>query len=175
MRKVSTPGDRASLKARIPVVMTELEIKMPVTWCTTVMHLFVFHTLAVLKSCGPFSVSNMLDIERFHTVFKKLARGTKSTMASIKAHYKLLLGSLANRLDSSMDWTTKAAISTVPGQVHSARMCTHALVVWSHTYLLYVIVHQNRMFSTLLTTTNRTFAYACNVSIRPFIGMMTCI
>ena len=48
-----------------------------------------FHTVEVLEKCGPFPACNMLDIERFHTAFKKLARGT-NIMASIQNNHEML-------------------------------------------------------------------------------------
>ena len=90
MRKVSTPGDRAYLEENIPVVMTKLEMMMPIDWNTTVIHLFTNHTIDTIKALGPFNAANILDIERFHTLFKSLARGKENVMASIKNHYLLL-------------------------------------------------------------------------------------
>ena len=47
---------------------------------------------------GPFSSANMLKIERFQTVFKSLARGTRNVMQSIQNHYELKEASDYNRL-----------------------------------------------------------------------------
>jgi len=90
MHKASTPGDRQYLAKHIPIVMTKLEMKMPMGWNTSVVHIFVFHTVAILTAAGPFRTSNMLDVERFHTQFRKLARGRRNTMSSIVAHYEIL-------------------------------------------------------------------------------------
>ena len=90
MRKVSTPGDRAYLVEAIPVVMTKLEMMMPIDWNTTVVHLFTFHTVDTITAVGPFNAANILDIERFYTLFKSLARGRENVVASIKNHYLLL-------------------------------------------------------------------------------------
>ena len=112
MRKVSTPGDRAYLVDSIPVVMTKLEILMPIDWNTTVVHIFTHHTVDIIKALGPFNAANILDIERFHTLFKSLARGRENVMASIKNHYLLLEVALSARMNEDLDWTTLPAKST---------------------------------------------------------------
>ena len=115
MRKVSTPGDRAYLEENIPVVMTKLEMMMPIDWNTTVIHLFTNHTIDTIKALGPFNAANILDIERFHTLFKSLARGKENVMASIKNHYLLLEVSLSARMSAEVDWTSLPAKSTPAG------------------------------------------------------------
>ena len=73
-RKQCTPGDRAYVREvrfvppgyvpyftftfcfnalqNLPVVLTKLEIKMPMGWCTAVMHIFMCETLPTLEDCG---------------------------------------------------------------------------------------------------------------------------
>ena len=58
----------------------------------------------------------MLDIERFQTVFKSLARGTVNVMKSIENHYILLEASLNNRVTvTDMEWTRPARGNTTAG------------------------------------------------------------
>ena len=66
MRKVSTSGDRQILKEELPLVLATLEVKMPTSWCTMVMHLVAFHTVDTMERAGPFPSCNMLDIERYN-------------------------------------------------------------------------------------------------------------
>ena len=120
MHKVSTPMDRQYLRKHLPIVMTKIEMALPLTWNTTVVHIFVFHTLSILESAGPFCSSNMLDIERFHTQFKKLAKGTRNIMASINNHYGILEASLLNRATAEMTWTTPARRSSIAGVAEKA-------------------------------------------------------
>jgi hypothetical protein len=114
MRKVSTAGDRDYVRKRLPIVMTRLELGMPTIWNTIVVHIFVFHTIQIIEAGGPFCESNMLDIERYHTLFKSLARGT-NVMASIKNHYEILEACNQNRLVEDMAWTSDARRSTPAG------------------------------------------------------------
>ena len=157
---------------KLPTLLTELEISMPLNWCTTVMHLFMCVTVSTMEDCGthslfllimlasryesylsntnrivfasrtgPFSSANMLDVERFQTVFKGLARGTRNIMLSIRNHYQILEASLNNRMvrtiqfseyvsycgdtvrtfppsllqTRNMSWTRKARVSTSAG------------------------------------------------------------
>jgi hypothetical protein len=62
MFKTSNPGDRKFILHELPVLMTELEMAMPQTWNTAVVHIFTFHTVAILMSSGPFCVSNMFKV-----------------------------------------------------------------------------------------------------------------
>ena len=58
----------------------------------------------------------MLDIERFQTVFKSLARGSTNIMQSICNHYMILEAALTNRLvDKDVDWDHDAPGSTIGG------------------------------------------------------------
>jgi hypothetical protein len=115
MHKKSTPEDRAYVQHHLPIVMTKLEMKLPLQWNTIVVHIFVFHTIHILESCGPYVSSNLMDIERFHTEFKKLARGKVNVMASIKNHYEILEASLQNRGTVKMVWTSDAPRSSMAG------------------------------------------------------------
>ena len=115
MFKVSTPGDRENVRERLPVIMSKLESMMPISWNTTVIHILTHHTIDIIERVGPFNVANILDIERFHTLFKKLARGRTNIMASIKNHYLLLEIALTARLNEDVDWTRLAAKSTMAG------------------------------------------------------------
>ena len=114
MRKVSTAGDRDYVRKRLPIVMTRLEMGMPTIWNTIVIHIFVFHTIQIIEAAGPFCEINMLDIERYHTLFKSLARGT-NVMASIKNHYEILEACNQNRLTEDIAWTSDALRSTPAG------------------------------------------------------------
>ena len=95
--------------------MTKLEMMMPIDWNTKVIHLFTNHTIDTIKALGPFNAANILDIERFHTLFKSLARGKENVMASIKNHYLLLEVSLSARMSAEVDWTSLPAKSTPAG------------------------------------------------------------
>ena len=88
---------------------------MPINWNTAVIHIMLCCILAQMEAVGPFHCANLLDIERFQTVFKRLARGTADVMESILNHYVLLESSLSNRLTSDVEWATPALPSTVAG------------------------------------------------------------
>jgi hypothetical protein len=113
--KVSTPGDREWLKINIPLVMTALEIVMPVWWNTLVIHYFTFHTVQILEAIGPFCALNMMDYERFHTQFKKLATSTKDIMTSIKNSWQLKDAAMQNRMTQDVEWSSLPARATPAG------------------------------------------------------------
>ena len=99
--------------------MTRIETVMPIDWNSIVIHIYVFHTVEILCKLGPFSTANTLDIERLHTVFKKLARGRKNVLASIANHYALMETAMVARLKADQEWSFPAAKSSFPG--HAAR------------------------------------------------------
>ena len=71
MYKTSTPGDRATIRERLPVVLTSLEIKMPINWCTRVIHVLGSHCLdqfdvAVLYDIHLLCMSYTLCITVYH-------------------------------------------------------------------------------------------------------------
>ena len=84
MRKVSTPGDRQYVEAHLPRVLTRCEMCLPLAWSTSVVHLYQCVAVATVKAVGPFPVNNMLDSERYHTVFRRRARATFNVMAAVK-------------------------------------------------------------------------------------------
>jgi hypothetical protein len=113
--KISTPGDRAEVKRRIPVVMTILEMIMPLRWNSAVNHIFACHALWHFLAGGPYWVCNMLWAERWHTIFRRLARSRKNVMVSIKNNYITLRSSSDARLTDEISWVTASLASTAPG------------------------------------------------------------
>jgi hypothetical protein len=88
MRKVSTPGDRQNIKENLPNILASLEIELPLSWNTSVIHIFACQTVRLLEEWGPFCEMSMLDFERYHTKFKNMARSSKDLMTSISNTYK---------------------------------------------------------------------------------------
>ena len=84
MRKVSTPGDRQYVEDHLPSVLTRCEMCLPLSWNTSVVHLYQCVAVATVKAVGPYPVNNMLDNERYHTVFRRRAGATFNVMAAIK-------------------------------------------------------------------------------------------
>jgi hypothetical protein len=62
MFKASTPGDRKFILHELPVLMTQLEMGLPQTWNTTVVHIYTFHTVCIMMLAGPFCVSNLFKV-----------------------------------------------------------------------------------------------------------------
>ena len=113
MYKSSTPGNRATVRRELPEVWCRLELALPLYLQTMVAHYCVHHAVDSLEETGPFHVANMLDMERFQTVFKGCAKAKKNVMKSIVNNYLLLEVSLDTRLTSSaFVWTTKPAGSS---------------------------------------------------------------
>ena len=131
MHKQCTAGDRQKLAVEIPRVASALEMVLPVYVMTMVWHVLVFHALKTLVNPGPFSVANMLVIERFHTVFKSLARGTRNVMMSIRNHYLLLETALCNRNSGTQTWSNRAPRSTAAGYAARAGSKDRTERLWS--------------------------------------------
>jgi hypothetical protein len=66
MHKASTSGDRKFILHELPVLMTQLEIDLPQTWNTVVVHLYTFHTILIMLLAGPFCVNNMFKVLYTH-------------------------------------------------------------------------------------------------------------
>ena len=115
--KVSTPGDRTWIASRLPETLTWLEMRMPINWNTAVIHILLCCITKQMEAVGPLHSANLLDIERFQTVFKGLARGTADVMESILNHYVLLESTLSNRLTCDMDWANAALPSSIAGHI----------------------------------------------------------
>ena len=92
-------------------------MRMPINWNTAVIHILLCCITKQMEALGPFHAANLLDIERFQTIFKGLARGTADVMESILNHYVLLESSLSNRLTCDMDWANPALPSSFAGHV----------------------------------------------------------
>ena len=120
MRKSSIPRDRAILRKELPVAFTRLELALPVYIQTAVVHYLVYHAVDHLEETGPFHVTNMLDTERFQTVFKSCAKGKKHMMQSIVNNYQLLQSSLNSRLQSTDDWAVRPCESSTAAYLHQA-------------------------------------------------------
>ena len=114
--KVSTPGDRADAAADIPVVATMCEQKLPLYWNTMVMHIFIDHCILILELAGGFFAANILDTERWHTIFKTFGRSRSNIMASFQKNYVLWVASQVGRLSSVSAWTNKPAWSSAAGR-----------------------------------------------------------
>jgi hypothetical protein len=55
--KSSTAGDREKLSSELPSVFTKLEIMLPVTWNTPVVHIFLCQTVKTLTDVGDVCVA----------------------------------------------------------------------------------------------------------------------
>jgi hypothetical protein len=105
MRKTSSPTEREEIAEATGRLFTQLEIKMPIQFMTSVRHQCICHIVDNLVDLGPYVHRNTLDFERFHTVFKSLCRNRNNPLASIEAHYELLEFSLKQRLEEPDTWT----------------------------------------------------------------------
>jgi hypothetical protein len=84
--KSHTASSLTRLQNRLVQTLTQLEIRLPVAFNSQVAHVLL-HLTTFIRRCGPFKDHNMLVFERWQTVFKKLARGTKNLHSSIENHY----------------------------------------------------------------------------------------
>ena len=111
----------ASLKAlsiELRDVLAECEHSLPIHWCTGVKH-YLLHETDKIHKCGPFQEHNMLVFERWHTIFKRLARGRRNVLASIHNHWTLVTSAAAWRLSSQGGggWVPNGFDSSLAGAV----------------------------------------------------------
>ena len=105
MRKGHSRVELEQLEVDLTKVLARAEILLPLFWCTGVRHQLL-HACRVIKLCGPFFAHNMLVFERWHTIFKRMVRGRKNVLASLHAHWSMVLAAAAWRLpsDGGEDW-----------------------------------------------------------------------
>ena len=74
------------VEADLKSVLAQAEVMLPLIWCTGVRH-YLLHACTYIRRCGPFREHNMLVFERWHTIFKRMARGRRNLIASIHSHW----------------------------------------------------------------------------------------
>jgi hypothetical protein len=106
-----------TLQTELVNVLGECESKLPLFWCTGVKH-YLLHVVLTIQLCGPFKSYNMLVFERWHTIFKRLARGRKNVLASIHHHWSMVLSSAAWRTQAQGrgdEWADNGFRSSLDG------------------------------------------------------------
>ena len=94
------------------VILTRLEIMLPLYWNTSTRHLLL-HTVEFIERFGNVWAFSMLGVERIHVMIKKLGRSKRNIMASIQKNNDLLAQSqLQWRYDSEHKWSTNARQSS---------------------------------------------------------------
>ena len=88
LKRHFTPSEVKGHFERFVEALAELEVILPVSHNTLVMHLLL-HVEHIISSFGSFHVHNMLDAERFHVLLKKFGKGTKDFLLSIATRYKM--------------------------------------------------------------------------------------
>ena len=85
-KKAMTTHELKRRFMRLVEALAELEVILPVSHNTLVMHLLL-HVEHIIASFGSFHAHNMLDAERFHLLLKKFGKGTKDFLLSIANRY----------------------------------------------------------------------------------------
>jgi hypothetical protein len=116
MRYKHTSATLLELERDMQAVLAWCEHTLPPVWCSGVKH-YNLHLCDFIRRCGPFQDHNMLAFERWHTIFKRLARGRKNILASIHNHWSMVLASAKWRVASQGgdEWTTKGFDSSLAG------------------------------------------------------------
>jgi hypothetical protein len=110
LRKV--PKDLNAAQELLVNVLGELESMMPLHWCTSTRH-FLLHIVETIRLLGAFWAWNMLCLERFHVLIKKLAKDTRDRLRSLSKYYQMFdLAQMVWRNDGT-EWANKQAYSTI--------------------------------------------------------------
>ena len=111
-----TTSSLRKLEINIQDVLAKCEHSLPPVWCSGVKH-YNLHLCDFIRRCGPFQDHNMLAFERWHTLFKRLARGRLNILASIHTHWSMVLASAAWRMESQggLEWTMNGFSSSLAG------------------------------------------------------------
>jgi hypothetical protein len=72
-KTTSDPRELAALQKRFVIILTKLEIALPVYWNTSTRH-FLLHIADAISLMGSFWAFSMLGAERVHVTIKRLAR-----------------------------------------------------------------------------------------------------
>ena len=86
MRKGYSVASLNMVDIELKSVLAQAEVMLPINWCTGVRH-YLLHACTYIRRCGPFKEHNMLVFERWHTIFKRMARGRRNLIASINHHW----------------------------------------------------------------------------------------
>jgi hypothetical protein len=87
IRVVKTAVDAQAVHERLVEVLTELEIALPIFWCTMTRHILL-HMQYFVKMFGSFRCWNMLPVERFHVLLKSMMCSTKSLFVGLDNSYQ---------------------------------------------------------------------------------------
>ena len=87
MRRGYSRASLDKVEQELHKALAQAESMFPLHWCTGVRH-YLSHACEYIRRCGPFVDHNMLGFERWHTKFKKLARGRRNIIASVQTRYK---------------------------------------------------------------------------------------
>ena len=96
-----------NLNKRLVIVLTKLEIALPLYWNTSTRH-YLLHMYATILNLGNFWSISMLGVERLHVLIKSLSKGTKNILATFQRKYDLFVQSqLKWRYKANHTWPTE--------------------------------------------------------------------
>ncbi len=73
IKKAHDAAERVELEKRLAIVLTRLETLLPLYWQTSTRHILL-HIGRHIEYLGAFWAFNMLGVERYHVIIKKLIR-----------------------------------------------------------------------------------------------------
>lgn len=76
-------------KTQLPI-LTNLELLLPTNWMSLVRHHLVHLVRDYIPMMGPVHEWSLYSMERFHSLFKKMARGKKNPVASFATHWAMI-------------------------------------------------------------------------------------
>jgi hypothetical protein len=100
--KVLTTAGLAMWGARMMEVKARMEVLLPLWCCTIVAHILT-HLHTFFERAGPMHISGMLAYERYHTLVKSMARGTRNVLVSTSRGYE--------RLKAAQKWRTSGELT----------------------------------------------------------------
>jgi hypothetical protein len=113
IRHVKTAAQAAVAHVQMVDILTELEIKLPLYWCTITRHILL-HMQYFVETFGSFRCWNMLPIERFHVLLKSMMNSTKKMLVSLDNSYqRYIISQEANVSDDVQRPTPMSARKSV--------------------------------------------------------------
>jgi hypothetical protein len=106
------PTNLNAVQQELVLILAELECKMPLHWCSSTRH-FLLHIVETMKMFGAFWAWNMLPVERFHALIKRLARDRRDRLRSLSKNYQMFdMAQLMWRHDGTQ-WANTQKFSTI--------------------------------------------------------------
>jgi hypothetical protein len=116
VKRMMSDRELDALHAEMVQGLSDLEIHLPLNWCTITHHLLL-HLAETFKDMGAFWAHNNLPTERLHVKLHDLARGYCNMMRSFGRHYDLFdFSAVTARFENKNKWMSPPLASSLASE-----------------------------------------------------------